>query len=246
VTFGPTAAGCPSPCPPDHVLYAAGPDAPGTGLWRAADDWSGAEPLFDDPALADAEPVAVYARDIELNNRHPTRAQPPHGTELKLASGRTYRGPMGQLEAAFMNIPNEPGPPGDVTDAGAGPVFASPTGVKAIAVYAAHRDRFDDPKEPRVRGGWEKLLVAPVDHMEYVKTWVPADPLTPTVLTGLGADGKVVRWTAAAKDAAGRSGSYYAYAGDHYSGMKPNGYVFCNGCHAGHTFVAIDPTERRR
>ena len=246
VTFGPTAAGCPSPCPPGHVLYAAGPDAAAVGLWRASDDWGNPEPLFDDPALADAEPVAVYARAIELTRRYPSSAQPPAGTELKLLNGKTYRGPMGQLEGAFLNILNEPAPPGDVTDAGHGPVFANPTGVKAIAIYAAYRDRFDDPKEPRVRGGWEKLLVAPVDHMEHVKTWVPADPLAPTVLTGLGADGKVVRWAAAAKDAAGRSGSYYAYAGDHYSGMKPNGSVFCNGCHAGHTFTAIDPAERVR
>jgi len=244
--FGPTAAGSPSACPPGHVLYAAGTDAPGVALYRAADDWSAAELLFDDPALADAEPVAVYARAVELNNRSPSHAQPPDGLELKLASGRTYRGPVGQLEAAFLNILNEPAPPGDVTDAGAGPVFASPSGVKAIAIYAAYRDRFDHPTEPRVRGGWEKLLEAPVNEMEHVKTWVPADPLTPTVLTGLGADGKVVRWSAAAKDAAGRSGSYYAYAGDHYSGMKPNGYVFCNGCHAGHTFTTIDPTERVR
>ena len=38
--------------------------------------------------------------------------------------------------------------------------------------------------------------------------------------------------------------SYVAYAGDHYSGVRPNGYHYCNGCHTGHTFSVLDPTER--
>jgi hypothetical protein len=248
----PLTAGCPSPCPPGHVLFAAGPadgSPGGIGVWRSPDEWN-ADPasdvLFDDPALVDAEPVAVYPRAVDPTQRHPQSSPISENHTLPLVSGRTARGAFGILEAHFLNVPDEHPNPDDRTDAGTGPVFTHPTGVRAVAVYGAHRDRFDHPDRPRVPGGWEKLLVVPLDHMEQVKTLVPADPLMPTVLAGLGADGKVFRWSSPAKDSTGRSADFYAYAGDHYSGMRPNGYVFCNGCHAGHTFLQVDFTERTR
>jgi hypothetical protein len=244
--------GCPSPCPPGHVLLAAGPanGQPGAiGLWRVPDEWTTVptpEPLFDDPAFVDAEPVAVYARGIEITVTESPASTPPPDLRQSLASGRTHAGPFGQLEAHFLNIALEDPIPNVTADAGTGLVITHPTGVKAIVLYGAHRDRFDDPEKPRERGAWEKLAVVPLDEQQQVKTWVPADPLMPTVLAGLGEDGKVFRWSSRAKDAAGKSATFYAYAGDHYSGTRPGGYVFCNGCHTGHTFLRIDPTERVR
>ena len=71
----------------------------------------------------------------------------------------------------------------------------------------------------------------------------------PTVLAGFGKDGKVVKWTTAAKDSAGHRATFYAYAGDHYNGARPNGKTTCIGCHPGHS--GLDPedhnhAERRR
>jgi hypothetical protein len=68
--------------------------------------------------------------------------------------------------------------------------------------------------------------------------------MSPTVLAGLDAKGKVVRWSGKAMDAKGRVASWVAYAGDHYSAARPDGYHYCNGCHAGHTFTVLDPRER--
>jgi hypothetical protein len=248
----PLATVCPSPCPPGHVLFAAGPATGPTaefGIWRVTDDWEAAptpELLFDDPALVDAEPVAVYARGVEVLGHTPPDSEPPAGLSQALLSGRTHRGAFGTLEAHFLNVALEYPIPNVAADAGGGPVVTNPTGVKAVVLYGAHRDRFDHPEQTRVRGGWEKLLVVRLDEREQVKTWVPADPLMPTVLAGLGEDGKVFQWSSPAKDSAGRSATFYAYAGDHYSGTRPNGYVFCNGCHTGHTFLATDMTERAR
>jgi hypothetical protein len=62
---------------------------------------------------------------------------------------------------------------------------------------------------------------------------LPTD--TPTVLAGFGPDGKVVKWTTAAKDSTGRRATFYAFAGDHYSLTAPGGRHFCVGCHPGHS-----------
>jgi hypothetical protein len=56
-------------------------------------------------------------------------------------------------------------------------------------------------------------------------------------------NGKVAQWSGVATaDRPARS--YFAYAGDHYSGIREDGYHYCNGCHTGHTFVVLDPRER--
>ncbi|MBN9121570.1 MAG: hypothetical protein J0I06_20885, partial [Planctomycetes bacterium] len=153
--------GCPGPCPPNHVLLAAGDagGAPGgIGLWRVSDDWAGGpspELLFDDPAFVDAEPVAVYPRSVELTHQHPQGSTPPAELRQQLASGRTYRGEFGSLETHFLNIALEAPVPNVSTSSG--PVITHPTGVKAIVLYGAHRDRFDHPEKPREHGAWEKL-----------------------------------------------------------------------------------------
>ena len=64
---------------------------------------------------------------------------------------------------------------------------------------------------------------------------MPTD--VPTVLAGFDKAGRVVSWTTNAKDGRGRSASFYAYAGDHYSLARPNGRHFCVGCHPGHSGI---------
>jgi hypothetical protein len=115
--------------------------------------------------------------------------------------------------------------------------------VAAVAVYSAGRDRFDDPDRLRIPGSWEKQSVLPLSGKDSLQAWVPSDPLNPTVLVGLDHLGKVARWSGAVSgDRPARD--YFAYAGDHYSGIRPNGYHYCNGCHTGHTFTVLDPTEQ--
>lgn len=245
-------AGCPSPCPPGHILFAGCPvgAAPSScGLCLVPDSFTHESPqlLFDDPALVDAEPAAVYARGVDASPEEPPTVAPGSRPDrIRLFPDRPYGGPLGLIANNVINQAMPDPFPGQRTDAGRSPVVPHPTGIKAVAVYAAHRDRFDDPEKPRLAGGWEKLLVAPLDEHGALNAWVPADPLTPTVLAGFGSDGKVFRWAGTAPDSAGRVGTYYAIAGDHYSGTRANGYHFCIGCHTGHTFITADVTERAR
>lgn len=250
----PLSAGTPSPFPPDRMLFAAAPvgAAPGAyGLHVGPEsgDPAGVRPLFDDPALVDAEPVAVYPRGTAKSGPWepaPEAARQSRPARLRLVRERDYDGPAGLIEnnAISQTLPDPF--PGQATDTGERPVVPPPPNVKSVVVYAAHRDRFDDPERPRVPGEWEKLLVAPLDKFGTLHAWVPASPTVPTVLAGLDADGKVAKWTGTARDSAGRSGVYYAIAGDHYSGTRVNGYHFCIGCHSGHTFIKADVHERVR
>jgi hypothetical protein len=86
-------------------------------------------------------------------------------------------------------------------------------------------------------------VVVPLVGNNALKAWVPSDPLRPSVLVGLDAQGKVARWTGTASGHR-PARTYFAHAGDHYSGIRTNGYHYCNGCHTGHTFVVLDPRER--
>jgi hypothetical protein len=250
-TGRPLSAGCPSPAPGGEVLFsAAHPDAsPGDyGLYTVSDNWSvPATPrlLFDDPNMVDAEPVAVYPRPLPSLRADPPQMQDAlRPDKLKLASGQIHTGALGLLENRSVDSPLLNAFPGQQTDTGAEPVVPHPTGVKAIAVYAAHRDRFDDPVQPRLKGTWEKLIVAPIHGRGSFRMWIPADPMTPTVLAGLDESGRVFEWVSPARDAASRSATFLAIAGDHYSGTRPNGYHFCVGCHTGHTFFPADIRER--
>jgi hypothetical protein len=225
-------------------------------LYSAPEDWSGGPPIaqlaFDDPTLVDAEPVAVYEREIKNMpaRREPARTEYVRPLKLKLGGGEEYAGPMGYVEnlavrdAIRSPIPWHPSSSPTRIDPRKQPVIPPPPNVTAIAFYAAHRDRFDDAERPRVPGAWEKLLVVPLESDGALRAWLPSNPLIPTVSAGLDRDGKIARWTGTATDANGGQATYYAFAGDHYSDTRINGYHYCNGCHTGHTYTSVDLRER--
>jgi len=214
-----TGVGTPSAMPPDAVVFAGGSRSDGRiGLYLSPQEWSPetvATKLFDDPDFVDAEPVAVYARSIPSGVESPTLAG--EGVVFATSLSRTA---MGDL-------------PGQRTDAGTGPIFAGPPpgSIRRLRFYAAERDRFDDPLRERVPGGWGVLREVEVNG-DAASTRLPSEP--PSVLVGLGDDGKVVKWSTAA-DAKGRRATFYAFAGDHYSLTRGGGRHFCVGCHPGHS-----------
>jgi hypothetical protein len=231
--------GASQPRPADHGIYLAHDGWPEEG---AADATRiDLKLLFDDPDLADAEPVAVYPRKFaEAASSDGVSASGTPPKELPLANGRAYRGPMGMVFATGIGPQTPMGElPGQRTDAGEGPIFHGPPAgaVDRLRIYAARRDRFDDPIRPRIRGEWELLLEVPVAQGA-AATWVPTD--TPTVLVGLDPTGRVARWTTAARDKQGRQATFNAYAGDHYSLAQPRGRHFCVGCHPGHSGLSAD------
>ncbi len=252
-------AACPSPAPGNSVLFAACPTGspPASfGIYKVSDDWAVGklvpQRLFDDPELVDAEPVAVYSRRFVPE---PSRKLPPivdsypKPESIKLVSGAAYKGPMGYMENVAISlairnpIPWHDRSDGKKVDPRVNPLVSPPPNVTSIAIYSASRDRFDHPEQLRVPGSWEKQAVFPLTGDDNFRDWVPSDPLRPSVLVGLDAQGKVARWTnAASGDRPGRT--YFAYAGDHYSGIRKDGYHYCNGCHTGHTFNVLDPKER--
>ncbi len=252
-------AACPSPSPDNSVLFAgspAGSPPMSFGIYKVADDWTAGAPvpqlLFDDPVLVDAEPVAVYSRRFIPEPRRMTPAIAEgyaRPKSLKLVSGASYTGAMSYLENVAISlairnpIPWHDRSSGGSVDPRKNPLVSPPPNVASVAVYSADRDRFDDPDQLRVPGTWEKQVVVPLAARDDLRAWVPSDPLRPSVLVGLDDQGKVARWAGEASgDRPART--YFAYAGDHYSGVRPNGYHYCNGCHTGHTFTALDPTER--
>src|SRR5262249_56346345 len=105
-------------------------------------------------------------------------------------------------------------------------------------------DRFDQPEIARVSGEGERLLAVPRSERGALRALVPAMGRSASVLAGLDENGKVAKWTSSARDSAGRSATFFAIAGDHYSGVRPDGYHFCLGCHTGHTFIPADVRGR--
>lgn len=170
---------------------------------------------------------------------------------IVLEDGREYSGPSGYLEnLAVLDAIRSPipwqAPSATRIDPRKNPLVPPPKNIHSIAFFAARRDRFDDSEQSRILGKFEKLLTAPIDDSGELQTWLPADPMTPTVLAGLDAEGKIATWMGKANDSAGRPSRYYAYAGDHYSGTRVNGYHYCNGCHTGHTFISASVREKVR
>jgi hypothetical protein len=246
-------AGCPSPCPGGMVLFSAAPvgTEPGAfGLYLLPQEWSTWQRpqfLFDDPRLVDADPVAVYPRPIPSGKRELASVKGyDRPKEFRLASGRVYdsQAGVGLFENSMINVPAPDAFLGQKTDIGEGPVIPPPTNVKSVVFFAAHRDRFDDPEKPRVVGTWERLVATPLSERGALRAWVPAMGTSASVLAGLDENGKVAKWSSTAKDSAGRSATFFAVAGDHYSGTRADGYHFCLGCHTGHTFIPADITER--
>ena len=156
---------------------------------------------------------------------------------------------MGQLFATAIDTPTMMGDlPGQRTDSGSGPIFDAPPpgAVDHLRIYAARRDRFDDPQRPRIAGEWEWILKVPVRN-GVAGAWVPTD--SPTVLAGYDSGGRVVKWKTNTADQHGRQAVFYAYAGDHYSLTQPFGKHFCVGCHPGHSglnAVSHEHAERER
>jgi hypothetical protein len=241
----------PAPCPPDRVLFSGAAYAGGSrgplpgefGLYHASQNWGDssqpAEPtlLFDDPALVDAEPVAVYARKVIVPP--PLRELEITTKQLTLASGREYNGPVGNFRADYLYTASVNDLPGQVTDAGQRPIFgpSAPGTVAEIRIYASHRDRFDDPDRPRIPGGWELLRRFPVSPEGLVKGGdLPTG--SPTVLAGFDREGKIAQWQTAARDRQGRTARLVGLAGDHYSGVVAGGFHFCSGCHTGHSALS--------
>ncbi|HKB04318.1 MAG TPA: hypothetical protein VKD90_18990 [Gemmataceae bacterium] len=246
--------GCPSPCPNNLVLFSGAPvgEGPGAfGLYLLPEEWSTwqrPQALFDDPRLVDAEPVAVYRRAVEVHPHELTMANTAgRPSDLTFVSGRKYEGQFGQLLNSMLNVPAPDPFLGQQTDTGEGPVIPPPTNVRSIVFFAAQRDRFDDPDKPRVPGGWERMFVSELKKEGEggrLNAWVPSMGTSAMVLAGLDENGKVAKWSSKAKDSAGRSATFFAIAGDHYSGTRPNGFHFCLGCHTGHTFIPENIRER--
>ncbi len=230
------------PKPGDYGLYLAE-----SGGWSADGGEATAKmtPLFDDPALIDAEPVAVYERPIESAKKglqFPTAWAPDENKSIPLANGKMYFGPAGKVENRQLTEVATGPFPGQEATAGGPRIFApfAKGSIEKIAFYAAHRDRYDDPDKVIVPGLLEKLLEVPVNRKD--STFEATLPTgSPTLLVGLGADGKVVT-----APVPGKGASYYAFAGDHVSGIRAGGFHFCTGCHTGHTFTGNNIAERRK
>jgi hypothetical protein len=244
----------PSPCPPNEIVFSAAavhegqstPEPGRYGIYISGDNWPVDQPpspgqinmrlLFDDPELVDAEPVAVYARKIDAHDdvQSGAEGQIAQSGEIALANGSSYRGLYGSIFATALFDSQMGDLSGQKTDIQQGPIFAAPPrdSIDHLRIYAAHRDRFDDPVQPRIVGSWEFLLQVPVKDGQ-AGGRIPIG--SPTVLAGFDKQGRVVKWTTAARDSLGRQATFYAYAGDHYSLVKPLGRPFCTGCHAGHS-----------
>jgi hypothetical protein len=227
----------------------------GYGLYLTADDWANESPIpqlmFDDPQFEDAEPIAVYARDTKRSEHEleAPEASTKKPSSIRLADSQDYTGPAGYLENLLIRTPNRtPIPWADIStpDGLHDPklnVIPPPPNVRSIAIYGAFRDRFDDPTTPRIAGAWKKLLVAEAPGRDgSLFAWVPANPAMTTVLAGLDEEGKIAQWSSQSTVSAGRT--FLAYAGDHYSLVRVNGYHHCVGCHAGHSYSPADIRER--
>jgi hypothetical protein len=191
------------------------------------------KPLFDDPEMIDSEPVVAYRRALL-----PGPIQQPIETNDKpvtTSTGDILPPPLARIHvgAVLKRDGESSETPGHITDTGA--KYAVPTfdanSLDRIVFYSTARDRFNDPVQPRIRGSIRKIHEEPIKDGD-VRTLLPVDE--PTILMGLGRDGKLASVLGAA-DSTGNRGKFYALAADHYSGARPNGYHFCTSCHAGHS-----------
>ena len=238
---------CPDPCPPDKIVMAGStPNANGKwddhriGIYLANDQWqtnATAESiqltqLFDDPQFIDAEPVAIYPREIKYE--FVALEIGDGNASITFKNNETYTGPSATIHSSSVLRKNNYDAPGQNANDGTSPVFNAPPEdlIETIRIYASHRDRFDSPDEPRLPGGFELLLEVPVrgDDVEF-----KLPPGSPTVLAGFDSEGHVASWQGTATAADGTHPKFYAIAGDHYSGARPGFTHSCTGCHTGHS-----------
>lgn len=217
------------------------------GIYLADEDWGqiataesiSLRKVFDDPQLVDSEPVAVTPREIKYNFQ--TLEIGDGRQTVQFADGKTIDGPTAEVHNSAVSFAGNQDAPGQSTDGQEGARF-NPVPkdlIETIRVYGSHRDRFDSPDEPRVHGGFELLIETPVEEDAF-RFRIP--PGAPTVLAGFNADGQIVSWQSSAKTEAGERTTFYAFAGDHYSGARPGFTHFCTGCHTGHSGT---PTLRK-
>ncbi|RCS40596.1 hypothetical protein DTL42_24815 [Bremerella cremea] len=244
---------CPSPCPPNKLVFAAATfDEAGQrddrrfGLAMADDQWpthaNGSvtakeinfTELFNDPNFVDAEPVAVYPREIDYH--YVSLEQSNHVATIELASGESVTGPTATVRNSDIFRQNNQDAPGQTTrfTSATTPTFPAPPEdlIEMIRIYASHRDRFDDPDNPRVKGGLELILETPVKQRAF-EIRVPCG--APTVLAGFDHDGKVALWPGHSNESSEQRSRFLAFAGDHYSGARPGFTHSCTGCHTGHS-----------
>lgn len=244
----------PSAYPANQIVLAAASE-PSDGQWNNAsygiyladEDWGqeataesiSLRKVFDDPELVDSEPVAVVAREIKYNYQ---ALEVGDGSQtMQFANGDSFTGPTAEVHNSAVSFAGNQDAPGQQTNGEDGARF-NPVPkdlIETIRVYGSHRDRFDSPEQPRVRGDFELLIETPVKDDDF-SFRIP--PGAPTVLAGFDADGKVASWKSNAKNDAGEKATYYAFAGDHYSGARPGFTHFCTGCHTGHSGT---PTLRK-
>lgn len=252
-------AGCPSPFPENGVLFSGeimNGKQKNHALYWVDDNWSGIKPvpdvLFDDPEFHDSEPVAVYKRSIVLRDNHlvePASGRKPPAS-IRLVDKTDYIGPAGYIEnlAILLAIRN-PIPWSDISkaeriDPRIKPQVPPPPNVRSIAFYGARRDSFADPDITRIKGEWRKVVEIPIKPPDGdLLSWVPSIPGETTVLAGLDKTGKIAKWEGGVGQV---KRTFFAYAGDHYSQVRKNGYHYCNGCHTGHTFHAAEVREKLR
>lgn len=242
----------PSPLPPGNVLLAGAPLSPGAaspaagayGIYQVSDDWSSPgslvyQKIFDDPELVDAEPVGVYPRDLQGEWRDIPASPGVNTARMKLADGSQYDGPAGSIVNPGLSIPQGKGIRGQQTDAGDEPIFdAPPPGtIQGVRIYGSYRDRFDDPEMPRIAGEWKLLKEFPLEKQGGINIWTPSG--VPIVLAGINSQGEIARWATSAADSEGKRATFFALAGDHYSGTRAGMHHFCLGCHPGHSNPGI-------
>lgn len=254
-------AGCPSPCPEHKVIFSGclvNGSANSSAIYIVSDEWAEGQlpcTIFDDPEMFDSEPVAVYARNIESTSTLPESpiahlARRPK--KLTMADNIQYEGPSGYIENLAVNdairapIPWQSSilPSGRRRDPRQDPLIPPPGIVSGIAVYADHRDRFDDINCYRIRGQWRKQMVLPVQSGGEFQAWLPSDSNTPVKIVGVDQLGKIIHSVGSVLGGNQKVGSYYAVAGDHHTFIRENGYHYCNGCHTGHTFTSLDIREK--
>ncbi len=200
--------------------------------------------LFDDPEMVDAEPVAIYERGIEAGPfRYPMAWPADESKSIQLSKGITYNGPSGKLHNKQLTAIATESFPGQIPAEGKGLIYPHfPQGsIQKIAFFASPRDRFDDSNQVIVRGVLEKLLEVSTSKTDIEGSFEAILPVgSPTMLLGIGLDGKV-----ATVPVPGKSALFYAFAGDHVSGIRAGGYHFCTGCHTGHTFTGSSIAEKK-
>ena len=159
-------------------------------------------------------------------------------------------GPMGYLENVAMStairnpIPWHDRSSGERIDPRVNPLVSPPPNVASVAVYSAkprplRRSRSTARSRVLGKASW----CCPWSRRMTSGPGFPAIPFARRSSSGWMSR---VRWPVgpARRRPIVPSRTYFAYAGDHYSGIRPNGYHYCNGCHTGHTFIVLDPTER--